>query len=261
MVTGRTSVFSCAANFLRGRKCIFCGSFKLTHTSRGYVKCPGCEKSKSLHRLRREIRVLQGFYQLQPAYRLSQDLGVDVKVITRVYHRMREALYHLTELEAGKLKGKIELDEAYFGGRRKGKRGRAAAGKSVVFGLLERDGRVYTKVVESVSAEELMHHIQAKTRKGSVYFTDAFRGYQSLKRYGKHHTVNHSKSLVDRRTNNHINGIEGFWSYAKHILYHYRGVSKYHFPMYLKEIEYRFNHRRENLFKGFLKIYFSYVSP
>lgn len=261
MVTGRTSVFSCAANFLRGRKCIFCGSFKVIHTSRGYVRCSRCGKSKSLSRLRREIRILQGFYQWQPAYRLSQDLGVDVKVVTRVYHRMREALYHLTELEAGKLKGEIELDEAYFGGKRKGKRGRAAAGKSVVFGLLEREGRVYTKVVESVSAEELMQHIQAKTRKGSVYFTDAFRGYQSLKRYGKHHTVNQAKALVDRRTKNHINGIEGFWSYAKHVLYHYRGVSKYHFPMYLKEIEYRFNHRKENLFKQFLRIYFSYVSP
>ena len=59
---------------------------------------------------------------------------------------------------------------------------RAAAGKRVVFGLLERDGRVYTQVDESVSAEELMIHTQAQTRKGSVYFTDAFRGYQSLKR-------------------------------------------------------------------------------
>ena len=91
--------------------------------------------------------------------------------------------------------------------------------------------------MESVSAEELLQHIQAKTRQGSVYFTDAFLGYQSLKRYGKHHTVNHTKSLVDQRTKNHINGREGFGSYAKHILYHYRGGSKYHFPMYLKEFE------------------------
>ena len=226
MVTGRHTVFSCAANFLRGRKCIFCGSFQVLHTRRGYVKCGRCGKSKSLRRLRREIRILQGFYQLQPAYRLSQDLGLDVKVVTRIYHRVREALDHVTELEAGKLKGEIELDEAYFGGRRKGHRGRATAGKSVVFGLLEREGRVYTKGVESVSAEELMQHIQAHTRKGSVYFTDAFRGYQSLKRYGKHHTVNHAKTLVTRRTHHHINGIEGFWSYAKHIFYQYRGVSK-----------------------------------
>ena len=63
--------------------------------------------------------------------------GLHVKVVTRIYHRMREALYHVTELEAGKLKGEVELDEAYFGGRRKGQRGRATAGKSVVFGFLE----------------------------------------------------------------------------------------------------------------------------
>jgi len=70
-----------------------------------------------------------------------------------------------------------------------------------------------------------------------------------------------SKSLVDKRTKNHINGIEGFWSYAKHILYNDRGVSKYHFPMYLKEIEYRYNHRGLNLFKQFINIFFGYVSP
>jgi len=228
MVIGRNAVFGCAANFLRGRKCVFCGSFKVIHTRRGYIKCRGCGKSKSMSRLRREISILQGFYQQQPAYRLA---------------------------------GEIELDESYFGGRRKGVRGRGAKGKSIVFGLLEREGRVYTKVVENVTAETLMQHIAARTRKGSVYYTDAFRGYQSLKRYGKHHVVNHQKQLVDKRTKNHINGIEGFWSYAKHILYNYRGVSKYHFPMYLKEIEYRYNHRGENVFKLFLKLYFGYVSP
>ena len=118
-----------------------------------------------------------------------------------------------------------------------------------------------TKVVESVSAETLMAHIQAHTRKGSVYYTDAFRGYQSLQRYGKHLVVNHSRDFVNKRTKNHFNGIEGFWSYAKHILYNYRGVSRYHFPMYLKEIEYRYNHRQENVCKLFLAIYFGYVSP
>ena len=168
MVIGKISHFSCAANFLRGRKCIFCGSFKVLRTARGYVKCRRCGKTKSLSRLRREIAILRGFYQLQPAYRLAVDLGADIKVVTRVYQRLREALFHLCELEGGKFKGEIELDEAYFGGKRKGRRGRGAAGKSVVFGLLEREGRVYTKVVESVSAEELMRHIKAHTRKGSV---------------------------------------------------------------------------------------------
>ena len=116
MVTGRHTVFSCAANFLRGRKCIFCGSLSGVANAPRLCEMSALWKSKSLRRLRREIRILQGFCQLQPAYRLSQDLGLDLKVVTRVYHRVREALYHVTELEAGKLKGEIELDEAYFGG-------------------------------------------------------------------------------------------------------------------------------------------------
>src|SRR3989344_7531095 len=145
MVTTRNNVFNCAANFLRGRKCILCGSFKVCKTRRGYVKCQRgkCGKQKSLGRLRREIGIITGFYQQQPAYRVANDLGLDYQVVTRVYQRLREAIYHVAELEAGKLKGEIEIDEAYFGGRRKGKRGRGAAGKSIVFGLLERDGRVY----------------------------------------------------------------------------------------------------------------------
>ena len=170
-------------------------------------------------------------------------------------------LFHTAELEGAKCSGEIEMDESYFGGARKGQRGRGARGKSIVFRLLELDGRVYTKVVESVSAGALMTHIENHTRKGSVYFTDAFRGYQSLQRFGKHLVVNYSKEFVNKRTKNHINGIEGFWSYAKHILYNYRGVSRYHFPMYLKEIEYHYNHRKDNVFKLFLQLYFGYVSP
>jgi transposase len=225
------------------------------------VRCgkQGCKKQKSLKQLRKEIAVITGFYQQQPAYRVATDLGVDYQSVTRVYHHLREVIYHITELEGKKLNGEIELDEAYFGGRRKGKRGRGARGKSVVFGLLERDGRVYTRVVERVSKDELMEIVRKKTRKGSVYYTDTFRSYNSLKRFGKHHRLNHRKAFA-YKGKNHINGIEGFWSYAKHILYNYRGVSRYHFPMYLKEVEYRFNHRGDNLFKLFMSIYFGYVS-
>ena len=260
MVTRRNNVFGCAANFLRGKKCVWCGSFKRNKTARGYVQCRSCKKQKSLKKIRMEIAIVTGFYQQQPAYRLASDLGVDYQTITRVYQKLRRSLYHIAELEGTKMSGDIEMDEAYFGGRRKGKRGRGAKGKSIVFGLLEREGRVYTRVVEGVSADDLMAVIRKKTRKGSVYYSDTFKSYNSLKRLGKHHTVNHSKNMVDKKTKNHINGIEGFWSFAKHILYNYRGVSKFHFPMYLKEVEYRYNHRNENLFKLFLSIHFGYVS-
>jgi transposase len=176
MVIGALTVFSCATNFFNGRKCVFCGLFKTVKTARSYVKYMLCDKQKSLSKLRREIAILQGFYQQQPACRLASDLGLDAKTITRVYQRLRMVLFHTAELEGAKLSGEIEMDESYFGGgARKGQRGRGARGKSIVFGLLERDGRVYTKVAESVSAggAALMTHIENHTRKGSVYYTDA----------------------------------------------------------------------------------------
>lgn len=239
---------------------MYCGTFKVYRTRRGYVRCRNsrCGKQKSLRRVRLELALIRGFYEQQPAYRLSHDLNVSYGVVSRVYQRLRDAIYHVAELEGKRLKGEIELDETYFGGRRKGKRGRGAHGKNIVLGLLERDGRVYTRVVEHVSKEELMAIIRKKTRKGSVYYSDTFRSYNSLKRLGKHHRINHGKNLVDKKTKIHINGIEGFWSFAKHILYNYRGVSRYHFPMYLKEVEYRFNHRNDNLFKRFINVYFGY---
>ena len=76
MVTTLNTVFSCSANFLNGRKCIFCGSFKVVKTARGYVKCNLCGKQKSLSKLRREIAIIKGFYQQQPAYRLAADCSL-----------------------------------------------------------------------------------------------------------------------------------------------------------------------------------------
>ena len=144
-------------------------------------------------------------------------------------------------------------------GKERVKEAGGAAEKSVVLGMLERDGKVYTKVVEMLTAPHLMEVIRSKTRKGSVYHTDTFTSYNSLKQFGKHLKVNHSKTLVDKR-HNHINGIEGFWSYAKHKLYNYRGVSKSNFPLYLKEMEYRYNHRKENILEPITRLYFGYVS-
>ncbi len=207
--------------------------------------------------MRREIAIIRGFFQMQPAYRVAHELGIAYATVMRVYRQLRERISDAAEAEGTCLSGEIEIDESYFGGHRKGNRGRGAAGKSVVLGLLERDGRVYTTVVGNVSAAELMTHIKTHTRKGSVYYTDTFHSYNSLKRFGVHRRVEHRVHMVDRMTHNHINGIEGFWSYAKHLLYNYRGVSRYYFPLYLKEIEYRFNHRKENLFKLFLKTFYT----
>src|SRR3989338_10454735 len=127
--------------FYTGKRCIFCGSPKVRRTRRGYVKCSRCKRQKSLRRLQRELLVLSAFKRQQTARLTAIDLGLDYKAVKRVYDRLRLAIVRWCEAEGQRLlSGEIELDEAYFGGRRKGKRGRGAAGKSIVFGLLERQG-------------------------------------------------------------------------------------------------------------------------
>lgn len=245
-------------SFWLGRKCVFCGHRKLWKTKRGYVKCRFCKKQKGLKKLRRELSIIVGFHQQQTARQCALDAGISYHAIERVYRRLRELLWHICELEGAKLSGEIEIDDTYFGGRRKGRRGRGAAGKSVVLGLLERDGRVYTRLVSNVSAETLMNVIRRRTRKGSVYYTDSFKSYNSLRLYGKHYRISHGRRFAKEHI--HINGIEGFWSFAKHKLYNYRGVSQSNFPLYLKEMEWRFNHRHENTLQLLVKTYFGYVS-
>ena len=87
-----------------------------------------------------------------------------------------------------------------------------------------------------------MNEIIKHTEKGCVYYTDHFRSYNSLSRFGKHQRIDHQHKFVQSR--NHINGIEGFWSYAKRFLQKFNGVSKKNFYLYLKEIEWRFNNRQ-----------------
>ena len=145
------------------------------------------------------------------------------------------------------LSGEIELDESYFGGRRKGPRGRGAAGKVPVFGILERNGIVQVHVVPNVTAETLLGFTVQKVRRGSVIYTDKFKSYDSLMFCGyRHMKIDHKKLFSSGKV--YINGLEGFWSWAKERLIKHHGVSKELFPLYLKELEFRYNNRNNDLF-------------
>ena len=76
--------------------------------------------------------------------------------------------------------GSVELDESYFGGRRKGRRGRGAAGKVVVFGILKRNGRVYTVVMDDAKSDTLMTVIKQKIMPDSIVYTDSLSSYNKL---------------------------------------------------------------------------------
>ena len=142
--------------------------------------------------------------------------------------------------------GDLELDETMFGGRRKGKRGWGASGKVIVFGILQRNGQVRVAPIPRRNREEVMYLVRTHTEPGSLYFTDDWQAYASLALRGNHVVVRKSGGVPMGR--DHINGIEGFWSYAKHWLYPLRGVPKKFLHIFLGEISYRFNHRKENLY-------------
>ncbi len=150
------------------------------------------------------------------------------------------------------LKGKIEEDEAYFGGKRKGNRGRGARNKTIVFGILERNGKVHVEIVKNVKAKTLLASTIKKVRKGSIVYTDKWYGYDSLIFNGyKHFSVDHSKMFA--KGDVYINGIEGFWSFAKENMVKYHGVSSDKFLLYIKEMEWRYNNRNNDLFDLLLR--------
>ena len=143
--------------------------------------------------------------------------------------------------------GEVELDECYFGGRRKGKRSCGAAGKVPVFGILARNGKVQVTVVPNVTAQTLIRLTVKTVRRGSIVYTDKFQSYDSLMFCGyRHLKIDHSKRFSSGKV--YINGLEGFWSWAKERLIKHHGVSKEMFPLYLKELEFRYNHRDSDLF-------------
>ena len=155
------------------------------------------------------------------------------------YHRLRELIFRAAA-DAAPFTGEIEVDESYFGGHRKGKRGRGAAGKVPVFGLLKRGGKVYAVVIADAKATTLLPILKQRIVPDSIVYSDSLPSYNALDVSGfRHLRVNHSKLFAEGK--NHINGIENFWNQAKRHLRKFNGVPKQHFPLFLKECEWRFN--------------------
>ncbi|MDE2107562.1 MAG: IS1595 family transposase [Patescibacteria group bacterium] len=191
----------------------------------------------------RQLNQLIRFFAIEvPAKTAAKTMEINRHSAERVYQVIRRCL--ASECEKHRpFEGEVEVDESYFGGVRKGMRGRGAAGKVPVFGLLKRNGWVYTSIVSDVSRETLRRIIRTKVVPKAVVYSDSFRSYDGLILDGfKHYRINHGKSFARKR--NHINGIENFWSYAKTKLKKYYGINRTEFHYYLKEMEFRFNNRK-----------------
>lgn len=241
------------------------------------LTCPSCEKKDFYHVKGRKSYACKCGYQVSPtegtifhksstpltlwfhaiflmsqskngvaAKELERQLGVTYKCAWRMAKQIRL----LMSDDDGPLGGNeiVELDEAYVGGKAKGKRGRGAAKKTPVFGAVERDGKIKTKVVLNVRKLTLMPLIKDMVADNSVIVTDESNSYNDVKRIGHlHESINHSKGqYVDGDV--HTNTIEGFWSQFKRSVHGtYHSVSRKHLQLYLDEFSFRYSHRKSDV--------------
>ena len=183
-----------------------------------------------------------------PALTAATLVGLNRNTTQRYYDLLRHRVVQLARAEAGPMAGEVEVDESYFGARRvRGKRGRGASGKTPVIGLLKRGGKVFTQIVENCSKQALMPIIKGQVLSATTVYTDGWKSYDGLILDGyKHHRIHHHENQF-ARGKNHVNGIESFWSFTKLRLAKLHGVRAHFFPLHLKESEWRFNHRCDNL--------------
>ena len=188
----------------------------------------------------KQYKLIELFVAGVTARTAAELVGVNKSTAAYYFHRLRLLIFqnspHLEMFD-----GAIEVDESYFGGHRKGKRGRGAAGKVAVFGLLKRNGQVYTVAVPNTQTATLLPIIREQVKPDSIVYTDSYRSYDVLDvSEFSHFRINHSTHFAEKH--NHINGIENFWNQAKRHLRKFNGIPKEHFELYLKECEWRFNH-------------------
>ena len=186
--------------------------------------------------------------------------------LTSLHHNTTLAIYRLLRGRMAELaqadcpfNGQVEVDESYFGpARTRCHRGRGNPRKVPVFGILERGGRVHCQIVKNCSKTTLQAIIEGQVELSAEITTDGFRSYDGLVEAGfaRHHRINKyydRDRTVFSENGVHINGIESFWSYAKRRHQKFNGLRRASFPTFLKETEFRFNTRHQDLYKILLR--------
>lgn len=221
------------------RRCSRCG-YTFHDTSGRWINRGGLS-------LGQWLRLVKLFELEVSPRKMAGQLGLAYRTVYKAVMTIRMAIVAHAGDGAGLLSGEVEMDESYFGGHRKGKRGRGAAGKVPVFGILEREGQVFVAALPNIQARTVLRLAVTKVRRGSIVYTDRFQIYDSLMFCGyRHLKVDHAVHFARGRVT--INGLEGFWSWAKERLMKHHGISPRRSPLYLKELEFRYNHRDEDIF-------------
>lgn len=231
-------------------------------STRRIWKCKGCKKQFSaksgtimedspigLDKWLPAIWMLCGCKNGISSYEIHRDLGVSQKTAWFMLHRIREAMQDKT---ANKLGGEVEIDETFIGAKarnmHKSKRaekitGRGPDGKEIVFGMVERGGKVIVDHVETRKKKELQSLIRERVEAGAAIFSDELKSYEGLDSDYKHQVINHAVEYVNG--NVHTNTMENFWSLLKRGLHGtYISVEPFHLSRYIDEQAFRYNNRK-----------------
>lgn len=199
------------------------------------------------------LKIIECFCIDIDATKTAQLLQLNRKTINHYFTTFRKLIHSFQNSEKEKFIGVVEVDESFFGPARvRGRPGPRLRGrgtlKQPVFGIYERDGRVYTEIVSDCSSKTLQAIIRGKVSPESIVHSDGWRGYDGLVDvgYDKHFRINKSKHFASKGI--HINGIEAFWSFTKRRLAKFNGVKK-NFELHLKECEWRYGKNTDQLVK------------
>lgn len=239
-----------------GVACIRCGSFHIRHTpSRNQYDCGSCGYQFSvtagtmMHDSHLPLKkwFLATYLMTESkngisALQLKRTLKVAYRTAWYLSHRIRAAMYDAYPLP---LKGQVEIDETFIGGKVRGKGRGYKKNKAVVVGAVQRDGKIVLKVIHARDRQTLHRFITEYTAgETEAYFTDDWAAYDGIQdEITRHEAVNHSiEEWV--RGDAHTNTVESVWSLLKRsIIGAYHHVSVKHLDSYLDELEWRFNNR------------------
>ena len=233
----------------RAYACQFCGAHVYP-----CVGTPFEKSSTSLHKWFYAMYLFTATRHGVSGKELERQLGVTYKCAWRMGHEIRKLM---AEMDSNGLFGQVEVDETYVGGKRKGKRGRGAEGKTVVFGMMERDGDLKTEVVQNVKRNTLEPIMQDTIKEGSLVYTDELKSYNRLDSHGYYHdTVQHG---IGEYVNGecHVNSLEGHWPlFKRSVRSTHVHISKQHMPKYLSEFDFRHNERKapEKMFSRLVEL-------
>lgn len=257
-----------------GTVCPHCGlvgeAFRLTptkkgktHVRKGVWKCSGCRKEFTvsvgtifedshipLHKWLMAYHLLCASKKGMSAHQLHRMLGITYKSAWFMAHRIRYTMKQ--EPLSSKLKGTIEVDETYVGGKEKGVTGRPhvyrSKKKTPVVALVERNGRVISTAVERVTGKNVRPIIAEYASPEATLMTDESNVYKIPgKKFAAHHVIRHRLKIYSRKegeTKIHTNTVEGFFSLLKRgIVGVYHHVGRQHLHRYLSEFDFRYNAR------------------